>query len=280
MPAEAAKAKRQRLDVALVERGLEGSRERGRALIVAGEVTVNGRVVTAPSTLIAADAEIVLGKQLPYVSRGGLKLAHALDRFGIDPAGRVCLDAGASTGGFTDVLLQRSAARVYAVDVGRGQLAWRLRTDARVVVMEGVNARYLRPNDLPERVGLVVVDVAFISLRLVLPALVGVMEADGELVALVKPQFEAGVEDVGRGGVVRKAAVHRRVLEETVAAVEGVGLTAAGLTASPIRGQAGNVEFLLWATRTRTKTAKEGGRVFVAEAAIEAALAEAPVGGA
>ena len=268
MPAEPARAKRTRLDVALVERGLEASRERARALIVAGEVTVSGQRVTAPSTLVASDAEIAIGKQLPYVSRGGLKLAHALDRFGLDPTGRMCLDAGASTGGFTDVLLQRGAARVYAVDVGRGLLAWPLRNDPRVIVMEGTNARHLAPGDVPERVSLVAVDLAFISLGLVLPALVGVMAPASDLVALVKPQFEAGPADVGKGGVVRRPEVHQRVLHDVLGAVRARGLTPTGLTASPIRGQAGNVEFLLWAARPAAAPLDE-------DAAVGAALVEA-----
>src|SRR5687767_5895466 len=188
--------KRERLDVALVRRGLESTRERAQTLIGAGEVTVDGLVAKAPSALVSPDAAIVVGKALPYVSRGGLKLAHALDRFGLDPTHRTCLDAGASTGGFTDVLLQRGAARVYAVDVGRGQLAWTLRNDPRVVVMEGINVRHLESAQIPEPVSLVVADLAFISLRLVLPSLVGVMSNDAHLVALVKPQFEAGQSDV------------------------------------------------------------------------------------
>jgi 23S rRNA (cytidine1920-2'-O)/16S rRNA (cytidine1409-2'-O)-methyltransferase len=279
--------KRVRLDVTVVERGLESSRERARRLIVAGEVTVDGAVTRAPSTLVARDAAIALGKTLPYVSRGGLKLAHALDRFGIDVTGRVCLDAGASTGGFTDVLLQRGAQRVYAVDVGKGLLAWSLRQNPRVVVMEEVNVRYLRlggedipPSGLastanaaptlPERVDLAVVDVAFISLRLVLPAITGVLAPDGDLVALVKPQFEAGQADVGKGGVVRDPRVHRRVLEEALDAVRAQTLHPRGLTASPIRGQAGNVEFLLWASASAHFVP------FDDAAAIAAALAEVP----
>ena len=283
--------KRVRLDVALVEQGLERSRERARRLIQAGEVMVNGQVVHAPSTLVVPDAALVVGKAMPYVSRGGLKLAHALDRFGVNPAGRVCLDAGASTGGFTDVLLQRGAARVYAADVGRGLLDWKLRQDPRVVVMEDVNVRYLRVEGsedrspkspalpdfglrssdsrptLPERVSLAVVDVAFISLRLVLPSIVGCLSADGEVVALVKPQFEAGPADA-RKGVVRNPAVHRRVLREVLATASELSLHPAGLTASPIRGQAGNVEFLLWATRSESPPLDDA-------AAIEAALREA-----
>jgi 23S rRNA (cytidine1920-2'-O)/16S rRNA (cytidine1409-2'-O)-methyltransferase len=307
-----------------VERGLEASRERARRLIVAGDVTVNGQVARAPSTLVPPDAALAIGKALPYVSRGGVKLAHALDRFGIAITGRVCLDAGASTGGFTDVLLQRGAARIYAADVGKGLLAWSLRQDPRVVVLEETNIRYLglattpaeatgsreegaalplRPLPspvaatrvtpspeqappalspqslvlspphalvlLPEPVSLVVADLAFISLRLVLPALTGVLAPDGELVALVKPQFEAGPASVGKGGVVRDPRVHRRVLQEVLADLPPAGLHPRGLTASPIRGQAGNVEFLLWATRA-------GPVPFDEPAALDAALAEAP----
>ena len=271
MPAEVHQPapKKERLDVALVRRGLESSRERAQVLIGAGEVTVNGVAAKAPSTLVPPDADIQIGKSLPYVSRGGLKLAHALDSFPVDAAGRVCLDAGASTGGFTDVLLQRGAARVYAVDVGKGQLAWPLRQDPRVVVMEGVNARYLTPDQLPERVSLAVADLAFISLRLVLPALAAVMADTADLVALVKPQFEAGAADVGKGGVVRRPEVHRRVLAEVMEAARERGLAPAGLTASPIRGQAGNVEFLLWARRPAPET------IFHPDAATETALDEA-----
>ena len=260
--------KKERLDLALVRRGLESTRERAQTLIGAGEVTVDGVIAKAPSTLVSEAAEIVVGKALPYVSRGGLKLAHALNRFGLDPTNNTCLDAGASTGGFTDVLLQRGAARVYAVDVGKGQLAWSLRTDPRVVVMEGVNARHLQPTQLPEPVSLVVADLAFISLRLVLPALAGVMADEADLVALVKPQFEAGQRDVGRGGVVRSPEVHRRVLSEVLDAARDHGLHPAGLTASPIRGQAGNLEFLLWARRPPHDSA------FDRDAAIAAAVVE------
>jgi 23S rRNA (cytidine1920-2'-O)/16S rRNA (cytidine1409-2'-O)-methyltransferase len=265
-------------------------------------VTVNGQVVHAPSTLVAADAALAICKALPYVGRGGLKLAHALDRFGIDVTGRVCLDAGASTGGFTDVLLQRGAARVYALDVGKGLLAWSLRQDPRVVVMEEANVRYLRlaagaraprslPGvrregtagalsgapagkgpELPEAVSLATVDVAFISLRLVLPAIAGVLTEQAQVVALVKPQFEAEQTAVKRGsGVVKDPEVHRRVLEEAMAWMRECGLWPAGLAASPIRGQAGNVEFLLWATRAN---APPNG--LDEPSAIESALAESP----
>lgn len=272
--------RRVRLDLALVASGLESSRERAQRLILAGEVTVNGQIVTVPSTTIPADAALAAGKPLPYAGRGGLKLAHALDRFALDITGRVCLDAGASTGGFTDVLLQRGAARVYALDVGRGLLAWSLRNDPRVIVMEGVNVRYLapppadpvaRPNaapTLPERVSLATVDVAFISLRLVLPAITGVLTPQGDMVALVKPQFEAGQASVGRGGVVRDPAVHRAVLQQAIATARACGLTPAGLTASPVRGRAGNVEFLLWSRHATPDGLDE-------TEAVEGALAEA-----
>jgi 23S rRNA (cytidine1920-2'-O)/16S rRNA (cytidine1409-2'-O)-methyltransferase len=270
-------AQRVRLDVALVERGLEASRERARRLIVAGEVTVDGEVARAPAALVAVDAVLAIGRRLPYVSRGGLKLAHALDRFGIDVGGRVALDAGASTGGFTDCLLQRGAARVYAADVGKGLLAWKLRQDPRVVVMEGVNVRRLPP--LPEAVSVATVDVAFISLRLVLPAVAGALDPAGEVVALVKPQFEAGPGAVGKGGVVRDPAVHRQVLEGAMAGARTAGLIAVGLTAAPIRGEAGNVEFLLWARPGGAPDAGAGAAPALDAAgeagAIESALAEA-----
>jgi 23S rRNA (cytidine1920-2'-O)/16S rRNA (cytidine1409-2'-O)-methyltransferase len=235
---------KQRLDVALTGRGLAETRARARALILAGDVTVNGEQETKAGALVDEAAEISLRAGMPFVSRGGLKLAHALDSFGIAATGRVCLDAGASTGGFTDCLLQRGAARVYAVDVGYGQLDWRLRSDGRVVVMERVNIRFLE--SLPEQPDLCVVDVSFISLNLVLPVLYRLSASAAECVALVKPQFEAGRALVGKGGVVRDGAVHRRVLADVIAAATGMGWRARGLVRSPITGPAGNVEFLLW----------------------------------
>ncbi|ADU51279.1 hemolysin A [Thermaerobacter marianensis DSM 12885] len=239
-----------RLDVLLVERGWFDSRSRARAAILAGRVRVDGRVVDKAGATVDPGAQIeVAGDPIPYVSRGGLKLEHALRTFNLTGAvqGAVCADIGASTGGFTDCLLQHGARKVYAIDVGYGQLAWRLRQDPRVVVMERVNARYLAPSDLAEPVHLVTVDVSFISLRLILPAALGVLAPGGGVVALVKPQFEAGPADVGKGGVVRDPAVHRRVLEDVTAAADQLGLTLLGLTASPIRGADGNREFLaLW----------------------------------
>ena len=234
---------KQRLDVALTERGLAETRAKARALILAGDVLVNGQVESKAGAPVDETATIALRATLPYVSRGGVKLAHALDAFAMSVRERVCLDAGASTGGFTDCLLQRGAARVYAVDVGYGQLDWRLRSDARVIVMERTNIRYL--DSLPEKPDLCVVDVSFISLRLALPVLYRLSADEAECVALVKPQFEAGRSQVGKGGVVRDAAVHRQVLAEVIGAAGEMGWRGRGLVRSPITGPAGNVEFLL-----------------------------------
>ncbi|MCX5987405.1 MAG: TlyA family RNA methyltransferase [Chloroflexi bacterium] len=277
---------RMRLDVAVVARGLETTRERARRLIVAGEVTVNGHRATAPSTPTPAGAIIEITNPHKYVGRGGLKLAYALDAFSIDPAGRVGVDIGASTGGFTDVMLQRGTARVYAIDVGHGQLAWTLRNDPRVVVMEGVNARFLHgPTPGPageqahpgitmlaEMGSIVTIDVAFISLTLILPAVTRILAPHGDVVALVKPQFEAGASQVGKGGVVRNPAVHRTVLGTVAHAAVGLGLVPQGLIASPVRGQAGNVEFLLW-LRSATDNLHPVGTTFEWERAITLALA-------
>jgi len=237
---------RQRLDVLLVNRGLVPSRERARALILAGQVQVNGQPATKAGVNVASDADITLSvPDHPYVGRGGLKLAHALDTFGIEATGALALDIGASTGGFTDVLLQRGARQVVALDVGHGQLDWRLRTDPRVVVREHVNARYLPPEDLPGPFDLVTIDVSFISLRQIFPIVPPRLSPDGHVVALVKPQFEAGREDVERGGLVTDPAVHTRVLDEVRAAARAVGLTPMADTPSPITGATGNQEFLL-----------------------------------
>jgi 23S rRNA (cytidine1920-2'-O)/16S rRNA (cytidine1409-2'-O)-methyltransferase len=236
---------RTRLDQLVLDKGLAPSRERAKALVLAGLVRVNGEAVSKAGTLVAADAEVTVdAPDHPYVGRGGLKLAHALDAFGIEVAGREALDVGASTGGFTDVLLQRGAARVVALDVGHGQLDWRLRTDPRVVVIEHFNARHLTVADLPGPVDVAVVDVSFISLRQILPPLATVLRPGADVVTLVKPQFEAGRGEV-RKGIIRDAAVHERVLAEVTAAGAEVGLTRVGSTPSPITGQKGNVEFLL-----------------------------------
>ncbi len=238
-----------RLDAIVVARGLAASRERARALILAGQVRVDGQIVSKAGHAIAADADVSLDEpDHPYVSRGGVKLAHALDVFGVDPAGRTALDVGASTGGFTDVLLRRGAGRVVALDVGHGQLDWRLRTDARVVVIERVNARTLSPDQLPadaRAFDLAVMDVSFISVRQVLPAIVPLLVAGADLVVLVKPQFEAGREEVGKGGLVRDAAVHARVVGEVAAAASALGLSRVATTDSPITGTEGNREFFL-----------------------------------
>jgi 23S rRNA (cytidine1920-2'-O)/16S rRNA (cytidine1409-2'-O)-methyltransferase len=245
-----ARPSRARLDQLLVDRGLAESRSRAQALVLAGKVRVGAgdaaRTDRKPGDVVDAATQVELVDAEPYVSRGGYKLAEALDSFRIDPTGRVCLDVGASTGGFTDVLLQRGAARVYAIDVGRGQLAEPLRRDARVVSMERVNARAL-VSTLPEPVDLAVIDVAFISLELVLgPVATCFGPAGGDIVALVKPQFEAGRDRVQRG-VVRDAAVHVDVLRKIVAAARRVGLVPVDLVASPITGPQGNREFLLGA---------------------------------
>jgi 23S rRNA (cytidine1920-2'-O)/16S rRNA (cytidine1409-2'-O)-methyltransferase len=235
-----------RLDLVLVERGLAPSRERARALILAGQVTVDGQVVSKAGAPIAPDARVELtAPDHPYVSRGGVKLAHALDAFGVDPRGRRALDVGASTGGFTDVLLQRGAESIVALDVGRGQLDWRLRTDPRVIVREGVNARALTDRDVPHRVSLVTIDVAFISLRHILPALPPFLEPHADVVALVKPQFEAGRDEVGKHGIVSDPAVHAAVIERVAQAAAACGLARVNMAPSAITGATGNQEFFL-----------------------------------
>ena len=237
---------RSRLDVLLVERGLAPTRAKAQAMILAGLVQVSGRRVEKAGEPVARDAELVVsGPPHPYVSRGGVKLAAALDRFAIDPSGRVCLDVGASTGGFTDCLLQRGAARVYAVDVGHGQLDAKLRGDPRVVVRERINARSLSEAHVPEKVDLAVVDVSFISLRLILPPVVARVKGGGLVVVLVKPQFEAGRREVPRGGVVRSEQTRLRVLAEIEAVGRGLQMEVLGALESPIRGARGNAELLL-----------------------------------
>jgi 23S rRNA (cytidine1920-2'-O)/16S rRNA (cytidine1409-2'-O)-methyltransferase len=238
-----------RLDTALVARGLAASRERARSLILAGRVRVGGVVVAKAGAPVVPDADITLiERDHPYVGRGGVKLAHALDVFAIDVTGRLALDVGASTGGFTDVLLRRGAARVVALDVGHGQLDWSIRSDPRVIVMEHVNARTLTPEQLPEDArsfATATVDVSFISVRQVLPAIGALLDPGADLVVLVKPQFEAGRDEVGKGGLVRDAAVHARVVDEVTSAADALGLSRAGVTESPITGTEGNREFFL-----------------------------------
>lgn len=241
--------RKERLDLLLVEKGLAESWQKAQRLIMAGQVRVGDRPVDKPGTRVSTTAPLTVAGGLPYASRGGFKLAAALDAFQLDVSGWIAADVGASTGGFTDCLLQRGAARVYAIDVGYGQLAWELRQNPRVVVMDRTNARYLER--LPEPVALAVVDVSFISLRLILPRVIGWLQpgtAESRIVALIKPQFEAGREQVGKKGVVRDPAVHRAVLEELTGWANAGGLSLEGLIRSPITGPAGNVEFLAhWA---------------------------------
>jgi 23S rRNA (cytidine1920-2'-O)/16S rRNA (cytidine1409-2'-O)-methyltransferase len=249
---------RRRLDVLLVERGLAPSRERARALILAGQVRVDGEVVSKAGTPIRSGADVALVQpDHPYVGRGGVKLAHAVETFGVDVAGRLALDVGASTGGFTDVLLRRGARRVVALDVGHGQFDWTLRQDPRVDVLERVNARTLTPDQLPpdaRAFDLVSVDVSFISLTQILPALVPLLRPGADVIALVKPQFEAGRGEVGKGGIVRDPAVHARVVEDVAAAADRLGLVRAGTTDSPITGAEGNREFFLHLRRSADST--------------------------
>ena len=238
---------RQRADLKLVETGLAESRAKAQALIMAGLVYAGTKRVQKPGDLLAADAALsVKGQDHHWVSRGGLKLAHGLAHFGLTPAGRIGLDVGASTGGFTDVLLAQDAAKVYAVDVGHGQLAWKLRSDARVVVLEKTNARYLTADLIPDPIGVLVCDASFIGLRTVLPAGLSLCAPGAFAVALIKPQFEAGPAQVGKGGVVRDPAVHEQVcahINDWFAALPGWHVL--GITPSPIKGPEGNVEFLI-----------------------------------
>jgi len=264
-----------RLDALLVCRGLAPSREKARRLILAGQVFVDGQRIEKAGARVAEAAAVEVRLGLPYVSRGGLKLEHALRVFAIEPEGRVVADVGASTGGFTDCLLQHGATRVYAIDVGYGQLDWELRQHPRVVVMERTNARHL--DALPEPVSLVTIDVSFISLRLILPQVRKWLAAEGQVVVLIKPQFEAGRERVGKGGVVRDPQVHREVLRTTLLWAQENAWRVRGLTRSPITGPKGNVEFLAWLS------ADLGPELDDLEAAIEAVVApenENPLDGA
>lgn len=244
-------SKRVRVDALLVERGLTNSRARAQALVLAGKVYSGTRRIDEAGALVLADADLaVSGPDHPWVSRGGVKLAHGLDRFAIDPRDKICLDIGASTGGFTDVLLQRGASRVYAVDVGHGQLAWKLRQDPRVVVLDRTNARYLTTAQVPEPVALITCDVSFIGLETVLPAALALSAPDAHLIALIKPQFEVGPGRVGKGGVVRDPALHRNVCDRIARWLEaGPGWTVLGVCESPIQGPEGNREFLIAARR-------------------------------
>lgn len=240
---------KKRIDQLLVERGLVESRVRAQALIIAGEVLIDGQKADKPGRSVADDCRLELLAKLPYVSRGGFKLAGALDHFHIDVTGWTCIDVGSSTGGFTDCLLQRGAARVCAIDVGKGQLDWKLRNDPRVEVREGVNARYLDPADFPERFHLAVCDASFISVTLLIPAFAPLLREDGTMVILVKPQFEVGKGEVGKGGIVREPQLHQAACDRVRACVEQLGFSTQ-IIDSPILGAEGNKEFLLYAQRT------------------------------
>jgi 23S rRNA (cytidine1920-2'-O)/16S rRNA (cytidine1409-2'-O)-methyltransferase len=245
------KMAKDRIDKLMFERGLVESRTRAQALILAGQVLVREQRVDKPGQLIDSDAEIrIKGETLRYVGRGGLKLETALREFNIDPAGKNCIDVGASTGGFTDCLLQNGAGRVWAVDVGHNQIVWRLRQEPRVVVLEGLNARNLNPDQFPVRFDLATIDVSFISLTKILPALRPCLTDAADCIALIKPQFEVGRGEVGRGGIVTDPAKHRRVLNEIKDAAFGVGFHPFGLIESPILGAEGNREFLMHLKRT------------------------------
>ncbi len=240
----------ERLDVLLMRQGRFETRSKAQASVMAGQVFVDGRRAEKPGMAVLQDAAIeVRGEACPYVSRGGWKLEKALRDFGVDPTGLVCSDSGASTGGFTDCLLQNGAKKVFAIDVGYGQLAWKLRTDPRVVCMERTNIRYVTPEDIGEPLDLSVVDVSFISLRLVLPVIRGLLRADGQVICLIKPQFEAGKESVGKKGVVRDPAVHVQVLEQFTKLAKELEFTIRNLTFSPVKGPEGNIEFLAYLSR-------------------------------
>lgn len=244
-----------RLDQAMVERKLCESRERAKRAILAGQVRVNSQMARKPSDGVSPADEIVLEAGEKFVSRGGYKLEHALDFFHLEVTGLVAIDIGASTGGFTDCLLQRGARAVFAVDVGRGQLAWKLRQDKRVTVLEKTNARYLKPEQFPQRPDLAVIDCSFISLRKILPPASALLKSDGRIVALVKPQFEAGKAEADKGrGVIRDAAIHERILEELREFTTGQNLFWRGAVESPLQGPAGNKEFLVLIEKTKTET--------------------------
>ncbi|MGH8048665.1 MAG: TlyA family RNA methyltransferase [Chthoniobacterales bacterium] len=235
-----------RLDALLMARGLFDSREKAQRALMAGTVEVNGRRDAKPGDRVRADVEVIILASEKYVSRGGLKLEAALDIFAVDPAGRVCLDIGASTGGFTDCLLQRGAVKVHALDVGHGQMHWKIRSDARVVAKEGINCRNLSYDDVGERVWLAVADVSFISLTLILPPAFELLEPEGSMIVLIKPQFELSREAVGRGGIVSDPASHQAAVEKIRAFVETAGRRWLGFIESPILGMTGNREFLAW----------------------------------
>lgn len=259
---------KKRLDVLVTERGLAESREKAKTLIMAGQVYVDGQKADKPGDTFSEDAAVeVRGKGLPYVSRGGLKLEKAMREFGLQLQGRTCMDIGASTGGFTDCMLQNGAQRVYSVDVGYGQLAWSLRTDPRVVNLERTNARYLTQEQVPEEIGFFSVDVSFISLTLILPAVRPLLAEHGQAVCLIKPQFEAGREKVGKKGVVRDKAVHEEVIEKIRSFALENGFSVLGLTFSPVKGPEGNIEYLIYLERSEAPS--QGEQVPSAQQVVE-----------
>ena len=251
-------ASKTRLDRLLVRNGYVSSRSKAAAQIMAGEVTVDGRLIDKPGSMVRIDAEIMLKAKPRFVGRGGIKLEAALAKFEMEVTGRVCADVGASTGGFTDCLLQHGASRVYAIDVGKGILDYRLRTDERVFLLEGTNARHL--DSLPVRPTLVVIDVSFISIRLILPAVKRWICAESDIIALVKPQFEVGKGEVGKGGIVREAPLRRRVLREVTKYAASIGMCSADVIPSPITGAKGNIEYLLWLQMSPTPVRQQ--RIF------------------
>lgn len=245
-----------RLDQLVFDKGFAESRERAKAIVMSGCVFIAGQRADKPGMQVSPDTEIdVRIKELPFVSRGGYKLDKALRVFGVNPEGRCCIDCGASTGGFTDVLLQHGAKKVYSVDVGYGQLAWKLRNDDRVINLERTNLRYVTEEQIPEKLSLAVCDVSFISIKLIIPAVVSLLEDGAEFISLIKPQFEAGRELVGKKGVVRDPDVHRQVIESILDFVPSAGLRVLGLDYSPITGPEGNIEFLVYMKKTEEETA-------------------------
>lgn len=258
--------KKQRLDQLVYDLGMTESRERAKTTIMSGIVYVNGQKVDKPGTQVEPSANIeVRGNTLPYVSRGGFKLEKALRVFPVEPDGKTCIDCGASTGGFTDVLLQNGAKRVYAVDVGYGQLAWSLRNDERVVNLERTNVRYISQEEIPEPLDLAVMDVSFISVKLILPAVSRLLRDDADYICLIKPQFEAGKENVGKKGVVRDPFVHLSVLRDFMEFIETTDFTLMDMDYSPIKGPEGNIEYLVW-----LKKGRHTARIFSPEEIVEA----------
>lgn len=249
--------KKERLDILLVEKGIFTSRERAKTSIMAGKIFVDGQRVDKAGEKVSVDAEIIFkGQEIPYVSRGGLKLEKAMKEFGISLENKTCMDIGASTGGFTDCMLQNGAKKVFSIDVGYGQFAWKLRTDPRVVCMERTNIRYVTPDDIGELTDFASIDVSFISLKKIMPATINLLSDKGEVVALIKPQFEAGKEKVGKKGVVRDINVHNEVVKSIVDYLLSQGLNILSLSYSPIKGPEGNIEYLVYFTKDKDRESK------------------------